>query len=206
MTDVKTHQLNLFPTPVVISEVADAGPLNEELEKLIRARAKEDKGVALSNRRGWQSTHDFPAWSGDAGKKIIDLARDLASAHVQSRGRSPNWIIESWANISGEGAFNMPHVHGGSFWSCVYYVKAGEGSGPITMHDPRMPMLRMHAPGVLFKGAGPELRYDIKPKPGTMVLFPAWLWHSVEPSEGDDDRISIAMNIRNAPRPATPGR
>jgi len=201
MTDASTRQLNLFPTPIVISELANPGPLNEELEKIIRARSKEDKGVALSNRRGWQSTHDFDAWSGDAGKVIVDHARDLANDSVQTRSRgSINWIIESWANISGPGAFNMPHVHGGSFWSCVYYVKAGEGSGTITMHDPRMPMLRMHAPGVLFKGAGPELRFDIKPKPGTMVLFPAWLWHSVEPSEGDEDRISIAMNIRHAAR------
>jgi uncharacterized protein (TIGR02466 family) len=206
MTDAKTRQLNLFPTPIVISELEDSGPLNAELEKVIRARAKKDKGVTLSNRRGWQSTHDLPSWAGDAGKTIIDRARALATAHIQARGSGPNWLIESWANISGPGAFNMPHVHGGSFWSCVYYVKSGEGSGVITMHDPRMPMLRMHAPGVMFKGTGPELRFDIKPTPGTMILFPAWLWHSVEPSEGDEDRISIAMNIRNAPRPAARDR
>lgn len=190
---------NLFPTPVVVSELAEFKALNARLEEVIRGRRTSDEGVALSNRGGWQSKHDFASWSGKDGQAIIDHARELATSSVQSRG-PVNWIIESWANISGPGNFNMPHVHGGSFWSCVYYVKAGEGSGAITLHDPRMPMLRMHAPGVQFTGAGPELRYDIKPKPGTMILFPAWLWHSVEPSEGDEDRISIAMNIRHAPR------
>jgi hypothetical protein len=43
---------------------------------------------------------------------------------------------------------------------------------------------------------GPEVKAEIKPKAGLLILFPAWLSHSVEPWEGSGDRISVAMNIR----------
>jgi uncharacterized protein (TIGR02466 family) len=33
------------------------------------------------------------------------------------------------------------------------------------------------------------------PSAGKIVLFPAHLYHYVEPNESDDDRISIAFNL-----------
>jgi hypothetical protein len=77
------------------------------------------------------------------------------------------------------------------------YVRVSKGEGgQLVLHDPRMPELRMHAPGVHFAKMGPEVKAEIKPKAGLLILFPAWLSHSVEPWEGSGDRISVAMNIR----------
>ncbi len=190
----------LFATPVVIGEFDDAEPLNAALEQRILAKREEDHGLKLSNRGGWQSTHDFVRWSGEAGRTIINRACELANGQVtRADGTAPGWTVDAWANVSGPGAFNMPHVHGGTFWAAVYYVRVGEGKGgELVLHDPRMPGLRMHAPGVRFSNAGPELRADIKPKEGLIVLFPGWLSHSVEPWLGVGERISVAMNIRAA--------
>jgi hypothetical protein len=190
----------LFPTPVIVEDIEKTDGLDAELERLILARHAADQGLRLSNRGGWQSTHDFATWSGDGGHKIIGRAVELATAHTIAPGRlPPRWTVEAWANISGPGAFNMPHVHGGSFWAAVYYVRAGEGQGgELVLHDPRMPALRMHAPGLRFRNAGPELRAEIRPRSGLMVLFPGWLSHSVETWDGPGERISIAMNIRAA--------
>jgi hypothetical protein len=58
----------------------------------------------------------------------------------------------------------------------------------------------MHSPVLRFTDAGPEITYQIRPKPGQMLLFPAWLSHSVEAWEGSGERISIAMNIRRSGR------
>ena len=192
--------LRLFATPVIVDELDDAAALNAELEPLILGHRDKDPGLSLSNRGGWQSKRDFPRWSGEAGKRLVEHATRLASAHTtQPRGRRARWSIDSWANVSDSGNFNMPHVHGGSFWSCVYYVKVGEGEGgELVLHDPRMPALRMHAPGIGFKDVGPELLARVKPSEGLMVLFPAWLSHSVEPWDGTGRRISVAMNIRVA--------
>jgi uncharacterized protein (TIGR02466 family) len=38
---------------------------------------------------------------------------------------------------------------------------------------------------------------DVKldPIPGRIIMFPAWLWHSVEFNQSDDIRISISFNF-----------
>ena len=192
---------HLFPTPVIVDEIDGAEDLNAELERLILAQQQRDPGLKLSNRGGWQSRRDFPQWAGEAGRRVINHATALATAQTGHKlgPEALKWNVDVWANVSSFGAFNMPHIHGGTFWSAVYYVRAGEGEGgQLVLHDPRMPALRMHAPALRFKDSGPDIRADIQPKSGMMVLFPAWLLHSVEPWQGDGSRISVAMNIRAA--------
>jgi uncharacterized protein (TIGR02466 family) len=190
-----------FATPVVIDELDDAAKLNEELEAAILARRAADPGLRLSNRGGWQSKRDFPEWAGGAGRILVEHALKLANEHtIAARGVPTGWAVDVWANANESGNFNMPHVHGGTFWSVVYYVSVGEMSGgELVLHDPRMPGLRMHAPNLRFKDMGPDLQIPIRPRDGRMILFPAWLWHSVEPGEGSGTRLSIAMNIRAKP-------
>jgi uncharacterized protein (TIGR02466 family) len=192
----------LFPTPVIFDELEDSAGLNRQLEAAILARRDQDAGMRLSNRGGWQSRHDFPDWSGEAGSRLIKHATGLASTYTTStvsHGVAP-WIVDSWANVSESGSFNMAHVHGATFWSCVYYVALGDGEGgALILHDPRMPALRMHAPHYRYRDLGAEVAADIKPKPGMMILFPGWLSHHVEPWRGTGMRISVAMNIRAVP-------
>jgi uncharacterized protein (TIGR02466 family) len=188
----------LFATPLVLGELDAADGLNATLEQHILSKRDEDQGLKLSNRGGWQSTHDFLRWSGEAGLTVVNRACELATAHViRADGTPPRWTVDAWANVSGPGAFNMPHVHGGTYWAAVYYVRVGEGDGgELVLHDPRMPGLRMHAPGIRFSNMGPELRAEVRPKEGLLVMFPGWLSHSVEPWHGSGERISVAMNIR----------
>lgn len=199
MTNIR--QLRLFATPVIIDELDDAAELNAELETAILERMKSDPGIRLSNQGGWQSRHDLPAWAGAAGKRVLNHALSLAADNTAAdQGGAVRWAVDAWANVSAAGASNRAHVHGGSFWSAVYYVSVGDGtSGGLVLHDPRMPALRMHAPSLRFKDGGSEVFASILPKAGLMVLFPAWLAHSVEPWEGSGSRISIAMNIRAGP-------
>ena len=190
----------LFPTPVITDELRGAEALNAELEGIILARRAEDSGHKLSNRGGWQSRHDLARWGGEAGKRLIDHALALADSHTLggTTGKS-RWRCEAWANVSGPGHFNTPHVHSATFWSAVYYVAIGNGKGgELVLHDPRMPGLIMHAPNLRFRGLGPDVETRIEPMPGLMVLFPGWLSHSVEPWQGSGNRISVAMNIRAA--------
>lgn len=193
--------LRFFPTPVLVDTIEDAADLNRQLEATILDQREKDEGLSLSNRGAWQSKRDFPKWAGEAGKSLVDRALALATANTATPDPAgPRWSVDIWANVSGNGGFNMPHIHGGSFWSAVYYVRVGEGEGgQLVLHDPRMPALRMHAPRLRFKDMGPDVRVEVRPKAGQMILFPAWLLHSVEPWQGTGDRISVAMNIRAIP-------
>jgi uncharacterized protein (TIGR02466 family) len=205
----ETKKLLVFSTPVIVEQIDNAEAINAELEKLIEARRLVDQGVQRSNAGGgWHSTQDFPVWSGDVGRRLIEEVGNLARTHTGTVGGSPlpPWVVEGWVNVSGAGASNKHHVHGGSFWSAVYYVRAPESdSGQLLLHDPRMPGLRMYYPTLRFKGAGPEQVFRLQPRSGLIVMFPSWLQHSVEPWEGEGERISIAFNImaarRNAAQP-----
>ena len=188
----------LFATPVITDEPDFGDRFNADLEAAILAERSRSAGYQMSNRGGWQSEHNLSAWAGAAATRLIDHALMLADAHTEGpmsgRGR---WRCESWANVNGDGDFSMPHVHSGTFWSVVYYVSIGEGTaGELVLYDPRMPALDMHAPHLAIKGVGPQGEWRIDPKPGLMVLFPAWLSHGVEPWRGTGQRISVAMNIR----------
>lgn len=199
-------RLNLFPTPLIIDTLKDADTLNAELETVILERMEADSGIKRSNvGGGWHSNTDLLKWGGPAAKRIARHALKLATANTTTgRGAELRWAIAAWANVNGTGAGNAPHIHGGNYWSAVYYVKAGEGEGGrLRLHDPRLPALRMHSPVLRFTDAGPEVIHQIRPQAGQMLLFPAWLSHSVEAWEGSDHRISIAMNIRRARKATT---
>lgn len=193
-------RLNLFPAPLIIDELDDAQALNAELERAILERMNADPGIKRSNLGGWHSNTDLLKWGGPAASRIREHALTLATANTTTaRGAELRWSIVGWANVNGPGAGNSPHVHGGNYWSAVYYVKVGEGEGGrLRLHDPRLPALRMHSPVLRFTEAGPEETYKIRPKDGQMLLFPAWLSHSVEAWKGTEQRISIAMNIRRS--------
>ena len=35
----------------------------------------------------------------------------------------------------------------------------------------------------------------VDPLEGRIIIFPAWLWHGVEPNESNDIRISVSFNF-----------
>ena len=45
----------------------------------------------------------------------------------------------------------------------------------------------------------PELWREVHytPRAGTILMFPAWLWHEVQPNKSQDIRISISFNFLN---------
>jgi uncharacterized protein (TIGR02466 family) len=193
----RTHLM--FGTPVIVDELDDAQAINAELLKLIEERRDVDEGIVRSNAGGWHSKQDFAVWSGEAGRKLMLHVLLMARDHTVIAGEAGgaiDWTAEAWANVSGAGALNKPHVHGGAFWSAVYYVRApASDSGQLVLHDPRMPALRMYAPMLRFKGAGPEQVARITPKEGMVVMFPSWLLHGVDPWQGEGERVSIAFNV-----------
>jgi len=43
----------------------------------------------------------------------------------------------------------------------------------------------------------PELWREIhyEPMAGRIIMFPAWLWHEVQPNKSNDTRISVSFNF-----------
>lgn len=197
----------LFPTPVVHFEVPGSIELNAELKAVIERQQKLDAGTEHSNYGGWQSTWDMDKWGGMPAVKLLAYVRNTANRVTCNRQGQPvvvTWKANMWANVNRTGHGNEFHSHPGSFWSAVYYVDDGgiatdaSLGGELEIMDPRAPGVAMYAPQLAFNvpgGLSVGANEVVRPKPGLMVMFPAWLLHQVRPYRGSAERISIAFNL-----------
>ncbi len=194
----------LFPTPIMVTELANAAALNSQLKEIILTRRKSAPGVQRSNILGWHSDTEMLNWAGEAAKTLaLETLQVCASRtdDVGMRNGVPRYEfgIEMWANISPAGASNQAHTHPGSLWSAVYYVDdGGDAEAALVLHDPNYPLNRMYAPDLQFVGKKGERLPTVQsftPTPGRLIVFPAWLSHAVKPAKGPGERISVAMNI-----------
>ena len=183
-----------FPTPVYIADLNEEG-LNEQLERDIIAWANRDKGLSRTNIKGWHSDtnmNELPEY-----KRLIDLLFEAQrTIYQQEHLDSEPYLGNMWANINPPGAMNRAHMHPNSLWSGVYYVKALPNSGHLKIEDPRS-IAAMSRPrqkeGPTPSRLWRETHFD--PKPGRLIMFPAWLIHCVDPNNSNDIRISISFNF-----------
>ena len=181
-----------FPTLI---HAEDVQLDNKLFEKEIIEWSKKDKGVKKTNVKGWHSQtnmFDIPVF-----KPLVDeLFKMQHEVYKQEwLDRQPK-LGSMWANINYSGGYNKPHIHPNSLFSGVYYIKAQPNCGKITFNDPR-PGVQLNMP--TKKGGKPPSHLwrevNIEPKVGRIIMFPSWLWHSVEPNESNDIRISVSFNF-----------
>ena len=187
----------LFPTIVVSVKFSDCIKVNEGLIKLAR-RLQEQDGKTKSNhnksgKNSWQSMRTIHELKDDVMvewvKSVNPLLNDWAKEILEEKDFE--LIIDSsWFNINPPGGENKPHTHPGACWSGVYYVDKPEGSGNLQLYDPITQRHPLREPrNKVRKGI-----MDIKSETGGLIMFPAWLQHSVEVNTCKNDRISISFN------------
>ena len=86
------------------------------------------------------------------------------------------------------------HQHPNNFLSGVYYVRTHRGADTINFHDPRNQTGIIRPPVVELTAENTD-HVVVRVKDGTMLVFPAYLQHSVDASASDQERISISFNI-----------
>lgn len=191
----------LFATPLWSFNHPDEACLRAWSEHILALEQNDPQGVRLTNQGGWHSqTHllDDPVLNG--------LFLWIASC-TQEAMADIGWDTEkalpcfnnAWAMVNREGHSVRAHLHPNSLYSGVMYLTAPEGSGAIAFLDPRagaqvlLPPLRDPTTG---HACGRILR---QPRPGLLLLFPAWLWHEVERSRSTQPRICVSFNIGMRP-------
>ena len=103
-------------------------------------------------------------------------------------------ITACWANVNAPGSAHRSHSHPNNFLSGVYYVKTQDGADTINFHDPRS-QTGIIRPPVTELTADNTDQVVVNVVDGTLLLFPSWLHHSVDPNQSDEERISISFNI-----------
>jgi uncharacterized protein (TIGR02466 family) len=208
--DVRRHQVMAFGTPVIAYTWPESDGINHALEQLILAREQRSEGMSRSNVGGWHSSADFFGWQEDCVKALAKRIQEMTGSITswvtisnQVTGRTFDYRLDGWANVSRNGCYNSVHNHPHSLWSGVYYVSMGQPdddrpeNGRLELLDPRT-----GANMVYMQSTRLDERYLIEPIPGLMVVFPGWLKHYVHPFFGDGDRISVAFNLIATERPS----
>ena len=168
---------------------------NNKLAQDIINWSKQDKGVFKTNHKGWHSTTDMhkkPEYS----PLVTELFRMQKEIYDHEHIDRNAFLGNMWANINPPGGLNNPHLHPNSLFSGVYYVKSQPKSGRLKIYDPRstsqmvMPIRKPGNPGRdMWRDA------TLDPVIGRIIMFPSWLWHSVEENQSDDIRISVSFNF-----------
>lgn len=196
-----------FATPVVVALLPNAEAVNADLAPRIQIQRQTETGKNASNRGGWHSAAPIDEWASQSGRTIVNAGQALANQMTFDRDGNDvriDWEWRAWANINGPGDANDFHYHPGALWSATYYVDDGGSAedsslgGEFEIMDPRGPAIAMHDPSLVIADGGQNsggTTMTFKPRPGLLLLFPAWLQHQVRPYRGNRERISFAFNL-----------
>jgi hypothetical protein len=102
-------------------------------------------------------------------------------------------ITGCWANVNAMHTSHREHVHPNNYLSGVYYVQADDGANNFNIDDPR-PQRHMIKPRVIQSTPFNAAHFKLGVKPGDMLVFPAWLPHSVDFNRSQRVRISVSFN------------
>ena len=168
---------------------------NQELAQHIINWSQQEQGLKKTNVNGWHSQTDMQ--TKPEYKPLVDQLFLAMNMIWKEEWLDKEPVLGNmWANINYQGGYNRPHVHPNTLFSGVYYVKTPPNCGKLVFNDPR-PGIQTVMP-TRIKGTPPKHLWrdcHLDVKEGRIIIFPAWLWHSVEPNESSDIRISVSFNF-----------
>jgi len=191
--------LKFFPLPIFQYKLDNHEEHNQNLSKYIYELYEVDKkGLARSNQGGW---HSKPFDLKDKEKAPFKFFTDIQK-YVADVFKEYGWhyapgkvnLTEMWAIINKKNNFNLEHTHPNNYLSAAYYVKAPQNCGSFRVSNPNQ-IARERIP---LSDKKTDLNMNIaqiQPVEGDLLLFPAYLPHSVGINLSDEDRIVISFNI-----------
>jgi len=151
----------------------------------------------ISNRGGYQS----PKLAQEEFFNLKNCILEHCYSYTNEIGIvAQNLCIEDiWINCNGSNDWNTPHDHlgSGAMLSGVYYVSDID-AGDIVFLNPDNAfnaIFNEHGSNS-FTGYNSE-KWFVKPENKKLLLFPASLKHFVQPSNTEQERISISFNVYN---------
>lgn len=177
----------LFPIQLIAHDLENYLDYRNKLVRYCYQDQKESEGVAISNIGGWQSEH-----------KQIDLLEDIYKeiSDCLSKYLTSNFAFSMpWININPPKTFNERHTHPGSDLSVVMYVKSSENSGDIELTNPAY-IESFNLLSSVSQEANLSPSISITPVEGRVLIFPSNILHRVLENKSNDDRISIAWNVK----------
>jgi uncharacterized protein (TIGR02466 family) len=165
--------------------------------------AADPAGLQLTNQGGWHS-HTALVQDPQLSELFQWIARSTQQALQQfgwDFSKATPCFNNAWAMVSRDSHSVRAHLHPNSLFSGVFYLAVPPGSGAIAFLDPRGGAQMLVPPLTDGHQLYAQGRVRYAPKPGELLLFPSWLWHEVEPTQGPDvsPRICLSFNLGMKP-------
>lgn len=119
--------------------------------------------------------------------------RQLVSKSKYFEGLSSYQFVGSWSVKLRKNGYHSNHIHPQGTYSAVLYITLPKG---IECSHSKAGWLKLGEPNLDLQSELPP-KYYIEPKVGKLVIFPSYMWHGTEKFSDDDDRITIAFDIKN---------
>jgi len=184
----------MFPTLVwkiqlkaELHETIDAKIL-AVVERLRREAPELEPGV------GWQSNHTLHEL--EELRDLISCVNSTAESVLRFLriGCDAFEITACWANVLPKSAAHKVHSHPNNFLSGAYYVRTHPGADTINFHEPRTQAGIIRPPVVELTAENAD-QVVVRVKNGTLLIFPAYLPHSVDTNMSEKERVSVSFNI-----------
>jgi len=190
--------------PQVLSVKSLELDVNEISNFCYELKNSDPSGAIKSNRGGWQSDNfNTDSIQNLELNKFFDKILVAINEISCEMGIIPKLTVDNmWININGYKNYNVSHVHAGSILSGVFYVKTPENCGEISFENPVGTLMESY---LQYWHLRDQINYNpwtahawkVPCKENTLILFPAWIKHSVEQNLNEtEDRISISFNTR----------
>jgi uncharacterized protein (TIGR02466 family) len=191
---VRSDVIPMFPT--LVWKLQLESQLRNRIDaKVLTALGRMRKAAPpLAPGHGWQSIQTL---------HTLEDFRDLVSCVRRSVtgilsflkiGYDAFEISAAWATVLATGATHSMHHHPNNYLAAVYYLQTHRGANTVNFHDPRSQTGIIRPPVVALTAYNTD-HVVVEVQNGTLLVFPAYLQHSVDANASEGERISISFNI-----------
>lgn len=158
--------------------------------------------LGQSARQGIQSPRNLVYDERPVVQNYIEALHKPVQAYVDQLGQDPDnpltsrntgefYIGGCWSIYLLAGGRHVSHVHPKGWVSSAYYMAVP----PEAKTDPnRAGWIKFGEPPYKLPDPAPAEHW-VCPKPGTLVLFPAYMWHGTVPISGKAPRVTAPLDV-----------
>jgi len=194
----------LFPVPIHQFDVNGFSGIKDKLiDYAYDCKKKDLEGLSISNRGRWQSI-SLP-FINENKKDVLQSFLTNCLEEIPPIKKSVNLSVRAWVNINKPGGYIEKHHHPDCNLAGVLWIKCPENCGNIEFDNPKTfdPFLQWAKKGEIdsytddFKDKSKIYSdYYFPPTEGRILIFPSYLEHQVRENKSNEDRISVAFNIK----------
>lgn len=197
MSNTVTQVLQLFPTPMQISQ------LDVNVDDIEKCLTEQFPDLHPQVTGSYVSAHTQileHSLLKNLKEQILNNVRHYLD-NIASVIYEEVYISSSWYNVNPYGTSARQHTHPNSYLSGVFYVKTPDASnisltqGYTRFHSPLTPLQSIFNLEIKDTNDYNAMACIIEPKVNQLVLFPSYVPHEVDTYYGSFPRISIAFNV-----------